>query len=205
MLILAAVFIALRVAIKGLKIPVPGVESLYITFDMFVNSVGSMVYGPLVGLLVGAVSDTLGAILFPTSTYFFPYIFVEMSSSFIFGLFLYRSHLTPTRVILTRFSVTVFSNMFLGNVAFKLYQQFIMGKEVHLFTYGRLIKNAVLFPVEALLMVFYLGAMGVVLAHLKLIPSSNGKMELKLRHLLLLCGLFCLAGGLLVLFALDII
>ena len=45
-----------------------------------------MIYGPLVGLLVGAVSDTIGAVLFPTGAYFFPFIFVEMFSSFIFGL-----------------------------------------------------------------------------------------------------------------------
>lgn len=98
MLVFAAVIIAMRIAVKAVKIVIiPG--ALNFGFDFIVNSAGSMIYGPLVGLLVGTVSDTIGAVLFPTGAYFFPFIFVEMLSSFIFGLFLYRAKLSSWRVI----------------------------------------------------------------------------------------------------------
>lgn len=70
MLVFAAVIIAMRIAVKAVKIVIiPG--ALNFGFDFIVNSAGSMIYGPLVGLLVGAVSDTIGAVLFPTGAYFF--------------------------------------------------------------------------------------------------------------------------------------
>ena len=54
MLVFAALITALRVAVKMFKIPIATGVSL--SFDCYVNSLGSMVYGPVVDLLVGAVS-----------------------------------------------------------------------------------------------------------------------------------------------------
>ena len=82
-LVFAALIIALRVVIKMAKIPLAA--GLSLTFDCYVNALGSIVYGPIVALLVGAISDTLGCIIFPTGPYFLPFILVEMSSSFIFA------------------------------------------------------------------------------------------------------------------------
>ena len=64
MLVVAAMLTALRIAVKSLTIQImPG---LNITFGFIVNAVGSMIYGPVVAVVTSAVSDTLGAILFPT-------------------------------------------------------------------------------------------------------------------------------------------
>ena len=62
-----------------------------------------MLYGPIMALLGGLISDTIGAVLFPSGPYFFPYALIEMSSGFIFALFLYRAKLTEFRIILARF------------------------------------------------------------------------------------------------------
>ena len=89
MLVFAAVLVALRVALQAFSIPIiPG--QLYINFGFLVNALGSMVYGPVVAVISGAVSDTVGTILFPKGTYFFPYIFQEIAGSLIFALFLYK-------------------------------------------------------------------------------------------------------------------
>lgn len=199
-LVLAALFIALRVAVKAFNIPIPWVENQHIGLDFLVNSVGAMIYGPVVGMLGGAVSDTIGAFLFPQGPYFFPYIFLEMSSSFLFGLFLYRSHLTPSRVILSRFAVTVGCNMLLTPAIMNL-ERFYKGKAaVKFFTLSRLVKNVILFPLEALLLVIFLSAVGVVLAKMKVIPASNGKMEIRPKHVILLCVLAALTVGILALY-----
>lgn len=64
----AAVICALRVAVKSLSLQIaPGV---YLSFDCYVNALGSLVYGPLMALCVGAVSDTIGGVMFPKGAYF---------------------------------------------------------------------------------------------------------------------------------------
>ena len=57
-LVFAALILALRIAMKPLKIPIAA--DVNITFGFIVNSFGSMVYGPVVALLGGALSDTIG-------------------------------------------------------------------------------------------------------------------------------------------------
>ena len=69
-LVLAAMLTTLRIAVKSLRIPLG--PDLNITFGFIVNAVGSMIYGPVVAIVASAISDTLGAILFPSGTYFFP-------------------------------------------------------------------------------------------------------------------------------------
>ena len=64
----AAVICALRVAVKSLSLQIaPGV---YLSFDCYVNALGSLVYGPLMALCVGAVSDTIGGVMFPRRVFF---------------------------------------------------------------------------------------------------------------------------------------
>ena len=61
MITVAALIVALRIAVKFLKIQIaPG---LNISLDGYVNSLGSVIYGPVVGLVVGAISDTLGCLV----------------------------------------------------------------------------------------------------------------------------------------------
>ena len=57
-LVFASFIIVLRIVVKAFKIPLAA--GLSLTFDCYVNSLGSLIYGPVVGLCVGAVSDTLG-------------------------------------------------------------------------------------------------------------------------------------------------
>ena len=92
-------------AMKPLRIPVA--TDVNITFGFIVNALGSMVYGPVVALLGGAVSDTLGYLVSPNGVYFFPFILLEMGGSFIFALFLYSTDITPVRLILSKFCVNL--------------------------------------------------------------------------------------------------
>lgn len=176
MLVLAAMFCALRIAIKSLSIPVG--ESLHISLDFFVNSVGSMVYGPLMALLVGAVSDTVGAVLFPTGQYFFPFIFVEMSSGFLFGLFLYRARLGEIRIALSRAAVVGFCNFLLNPMIMKWYYRVVLGKDYVLFRWVRMIKNLVLLPAEIILLTLWLATMSAVTYRLGLTFDPPGQFKL---------------------------
>lgn len=184
MLVFAALLIALRVASKALKIPI-GPE-LYITVGFFVNALGSMCYGPVVALAAGAISDTLGCLLFPTGAYFFPFIFVEMMGSFLFAVFLYRAKLTSMRVILSRFSVSLVCNLILNPILLYYYYQFVFGKSYAIFSLPRVIKNLALFPIESLLLTVFLNAMTPITNQLKLTHSGSEKLQIEKRHIAVL-------------------
>lgn len=192
-LVFAALICALRIVVKAFKIPiVPGVLTL--TFDAYVNALGSLVYGPLMGLMVGAVSDTIGALLFPSGAYFFPFIFVEMSSSFIFGLFFWRRKLSVSRVILAKFTVSFFCNIILTSLVMKwMYAYFATGKTYSLINLVRIAKNLVLFPIEGVLIVLVLNAFLPLLKSLKFVDDGQEGLELNKKTVLTIAGVTLLS------------
>ncbi|MDD7573304.1 MAG: folate family ECF transporter S component [Eubacteriales bacterium] len=185
-IIIAAMITALRVILRGLSIPlIP--NALYISVGFFANALGSMVYGPLVGLASGAISDTLGAFLFPHGDYFFPFIITAMMSSFIFGLFLYRTRLSVGRVILARFSVVTVCNLLLTPIIMRWQSiYFATEKTYKLFTLARTLKNAALFPAESLLLSIFLFAMVPFMSKMKLTPYTESKPKFTRNNIIVL-------------------
>lgn len=201
-LVFAALILALRVAVKVLKIQLaPG---LSLTFDCYVNSLGSMVYGPVVALMVGAASDTLGCILFPGSPYFFPFIFVEMASGFIFALFLWRRRISPGRVLLSKFTVNLICNIIMTSVIMKWDYYFFYGIEkaeaYNVINLVRIAKNLVLFPLEATLIVLVLGAAAGPLSALGIKGIRFRVEKLTWRSMLVVAGLALLSVGIVLLY-----
>ena len=193
-LVFAALILALRIAMKPLKIPIAA--DVNITFGFIVNALGSMVYGPVVALLSGAVSDTLGYLIAPSGVYYFPFIFLEMGGSLIFALFLYSTDITPIRLILAKFCVNMFVNVLLNEPIMVLYYRDVL----HLTTYQpfvlvRIVKNIVMLPVEAIIL------MVVFRAVIPALTSAGyrlpGKMELNYtkRHIILLAVLFVIGAA----------
>lgn len=176
-IIIAAMITALRIILRSLSIPlIP--NALYISVGFFANALGSMIYGPLVGLASGAISDTLGAFLFPHGDYFFPYILIAMSSSFIFGLFFYRARLSVGRVILARFTVVLVCNIILTPVIMRCYYAYFgIDSTYKFFTLARTLKNAALLPAEALLLSLFLFAIVPFTARMKLTAYAGSKRK----------------------------
>ncbi|MBQ9510554.1 MAG: folate family ECF transporter S component [Clostridia bacterium] len=199
MLAVAAMIVALRVLLKAVSIKVfPGV---YITFGFFANALGSMIYGPVLGLIGGAISDTIGAFLFPTGDYFFPFILTEMLSSFIFALFLYRSKPTALRVLLSRFSVIVICNLLLTPVIMRWYYAYFgIESSYALFTTARLIKNTVLFPAESILLIIFLRAITPATNRLKLTFTGERKLAVTWKTALILLAMLIVAAVVIVLY-----
>ena len=171
MLIFAALIIALRVAVKFFKIPLAA--DLSLSFDCYVNAVGAVVYGPVAALLVGAVSDTLGCLIAPSGPYFFPFIFVEMSSGLIFALFLWKRKCTVNRVLMSKFTVNFVCNIVLNSPLMKWYYAWLYGTEkvYNLLNLVRIVKNLVLFPLEAALICMLFSALLPVMSQLRMIPK----------------------------------
>lgn len=198
MLAIAALIVALRVAVKFLKIPLAA--GLSVSLDCYVNSLGSLVYGPLMGLLVGAVSDTVGCALQGFAGYFFPFILTEILSSFIFGLFFWRRPLGAGRALAAKFTVNLVCNIILTSLLMKWYYYLYFGVEkaeaYNLINMVRIVKNLVLFPVEAVLITIILSALLPALRATHLVPATQKRVTLTKRHILLVVALSLLSVGL---------
>lgn len=188
MLVIAALMIALRVAMKGLAIPLA--PNLMINTGFFVNALGAMIYGPVVAIVGAAISDTLGCMLFPQGPYFFPFIFIEIASSLFFALFLYRAKVNTTRVVLSRFCVNFFVNIVLNMPIMALFYKFVLDKNYTWLQLPAIAKNLCLFPVEALLLVLFMTVMVPIVYRLHLVYSSGEGLKVTKKLGLGLAGLF---------------
>lgn len=165
-LAVCAMFVALRVAVGSLFIPVA--DNLRIYFTFFVTALGASIYGPLVALAEGFISDMLGILLFPSGAFFPGYTLNAMLGSLIYALFFYRQDLSVVRIFLAKLTVNVLVNILLGS----LWSAILSGKGFYYFAAKSVIKNIVLLPVETLLMVLVFRAMNPLLSRLKLIPTA---------------------------------
>ncbi len=199
MLILAALVIALRAICKMMEIPLaPGVN---INVAALFNSVGAMVYGPLVGMAGAIVSDPLGYLLHPDGPYFLPFMLVDMSSSLIFGLFFWKRKLTMPRVLSAKFTVNMVCNIVLTSLIMKWYYFLFFGVEkaeaYNLINLVRIVKNLVIFPIEAIVIAVVLGAVSPALYSLRLLPEKP-QLKLRKRDYVLVALLMLLAIALVV-------
>ena len=199
MLALAAMVVALRVVCKMIEIPIaPG---LNINPAGFFNAVGAMVYGPVVGVVGAMVSDPLGYLVHPDGPYFLPFMLVDMSSSFIFGLIFWRRPLTVSRTMSAKFAVNMISNVVLTSIIMKWNYYVFYGVEkaeaYSIINLTRIVKNLVMFPIEAVLLTVVLGALSPALFRLRLLPQKTD-LRLKVWHYILLGVLTLLAVGLVI-------
>ena len=180
MITIAALIVALRITVKFIKIQLaPG---LNISLDGYVNSLGSMIYGPVVGLVVGAISDTLGCLVTGRmGEYFPPFAIVEMSSSFIFALFFWRRKINIRRTMTAKFTVNLVSNIILTSIFNKwmyfIYYGIERAEAYNIINGARIVKNLVLFPFEATLIVAVLTFALPVITRLKLVDKNLCYLE----------------------------
>lgn len=180
MITIAALIVALRIAVKFIKIQLaPG---LNISLDGYVNSLGSVIYGPVVGLVVGAISDTLGCLVTGRmGEYFPPFALVEMSSSFIFALFFWRRKINIRSTMTAKFTVNLISNIILTSIFNKwmyfIYYGLEKAQAYNIINGARIVKNLVLFPLEATLIVAVFTFALPILTRLKLVDKNLCYLE----------------------------
>ncbi len=192
MLVFAALMIALRVAMKLVAIPLA--PNLKINTAFLVNALGAMVFGPVVAAVSALVSDVLGVII-SGDVYFPPFALTEIAGSMIFALFLYRAKVTPTRVILSRFCICLFVNVFLQTPIMMLYYQVMMGGASYVLTVPQIIKNLFMFPIESVVLTLFLSAMQPITYRMKLTYNAEASLRFAKSQIALLVILFVFGCG----------
>lgn len=192
MLVFAALIIALRVALKSVRIPL-GVN-LDITPAFLANVLGAMVYGPVVGTIGAIVSDFLG-VMIRGDQYFLPYVLTEISSTVIFAMFFYRQKHSTTRVILSRFIICLGINVLMQSQIDLWYQAYYMGYTSKILLLPRIFKNLFMFPIEVVLMTVFLGAVAPITHRMQLTFGTAEKISFSKKQIVLLLVLVMVGVG----------
>lgn len=169
-LILTALFVALRVTISALRIPVG--ENLYVYFGFLVTSVGAMIYGPVLAVVGAFASDLLAFFSFPTGDpFFFGYTLSEMLGALFYALFLYRARLSVVRIAAVRVCVNLFVNVGLGS----LWSAMMYSKGFYYYAAKSIVKNTLLLPIEIIMLVVVIQAVAALAVQLHLMPAQPTK------------------------------
>lgn len=198
MLVFAALMIALRLVMKQVSIPITPV--LRINTAFFVNALGAMVFGPVMAAICAAVTDVLGYLIRPDGMYFLPFILTEIGGSMVFALFLYRAKVTTTRIMLSRFTISLLINVVLQTPIMMWYYALYMGGKQYtlLMTLPSVVKNILMFPIESFLLTLFLSVMLPITARLGLTyTGSDAKNTLRFtkKQIVTLVILFVIGVG----------
>ncbi|HHU55071.1 MAG TPA: folate family ECF transporter S component [Acholeplasmataceae bacterium] len=162
-IILVSILIALSIVFEtfGKMFPFkPFGRDIYLSFIPL--SLIGMLFGPLVGILSGAISDILGFFIFNAGYPFFPgYTLSAMLSLLIYSIFFYRTKITVFKIFLAKFLVNFLINVLLGS----LWMSLIIDKAFIVLLVGGALKNAILLPFEVLALYY---------VFLNLIPILKG-------------------------------
>lgn len=193
MLVFAALIVALRVALKTV-VRIPLAPSLDITPAFLANALGAMVYGPVVGAIGAVVSDFLGVML-RGDNYFLPYVLTEIAGSMIFAMFFYRQKITPTRVILSRFTICLCVNILLQTPIDMLYYLVYSGKASVVITLPRILKNLFMFPIESVVLTVFLAALQPITYRMGLTYDGEAKLKFSKKQIALLITLVVIGSA----------
>jgi ECF transporter S component (folate family) len=142
----AGMLVAVGVALSFTKIVLSPV--LEISFDFLPLAAGGLLYGPVVGGIMGVVGDVLGYLVRPNGPFFPGFTLNALISGSLYGFFLYRRPVTWSRVIAVSAVLIVVINLGLN----PLWLSVMYGKAFVVLLTGRLLKNAVMFPINTALL-----------------------------------------------------
>ena len=165
-----ALMIAASIVISSIFIPIG--ESLRVYFSFLANAICSMVGGPLVGLAAGFVVDIVGYVFHPIGAFFPGYTLSTMLGFLVFAFYLYRTRVTALKIILARLTISILVNVCLGSV----WSMIIYGKAYLYYLAKSIVKNAIMFPIEVILLLLVFRAVLPILSKKGFIPKIQGKV-----------------------------
>lgn len=142
----AAMLAALSIVIAQFQIPVgPYVN---ISFSFLTYGVSGMLFGPLVTGFVGIAVDILRYLVRPDGPFHPGFTLNEFIIGFLYGIFLYRKNVTVIRAFLAKLSTVLILNLCLT----PLWLSQLYGQAYTFMVAARLIKNAVMLPIDTALL-----------------------------------------------------
>ncbi|MGM9969552.1 MAG: folate family ECF transporter S component [Anaeroplasma sp.] len=171
-LTIIAVLFAIMMACKAITLP-SGFGALGISFTYLFFSIIACLYGPIAGLVIGFLSDTLGFFIFPNGQAFFlGYTLDAMLAGFTYGIAFYKTKITFAKCLYARIFVNLIVNAILGSIWWSIINSFTFDAFV---TYTLVIsfpKNLIYLLPQSILLFIVLKAVARPAAQFNLIEQS---------------------------------
>lgn len=142
----AALLLAISVILDQFTLELS--PTLKIGFGFLVTGLCGMLYGPVVGGLMGGVGDILKFIIKPTGTFFFGFTLNAILAGILYGLFFYKNRVTVLRCVLCKALANAVINILLNT----LWLSILMGKGFYALLVPRVTKNLIALPIEVFLL-----------------------------------------------------
>ena len=199
MLVITALMVALRIALKPLAIPLG--PQLNIQTATLATALGAMIFGPVMAIPAAIISDTIGFIIYPTGDYFLPFVLTEIAGTMIYSLLLYRAKVSPTRVIIARFGICFLVNVVLQQFIYAWYYAYIGSPEqakeqiLGILTLTRIFKNLAMFPIESVVLTLFLRVLLPITQRAKLTFCTDADMKFGKKEIVALVCLMLIGIG----------
>lgn len=167
----SAVMIAACVVLSYLR-SVPVVNNISVSWGFLARALCAMVGGPVNALVFGFAEDTVSYFLNPQGGYNPFYIFTTMLGVFTYSLFLYRTRVSVVRIFLAKL-VTNLQNVFLGGLGTWLW--YANGKGYWAIVTGSAIKNAIMLPVQTIMLVVLFAALLPILGRTGFLSAESSR------------------------------
>ena len=166
-MVFAALMVAACVALSYLD-SVPVVNNIGIKWGFLARALCALVCGPVMGVVFGAVEDTVSFMLHPTGAYNPFYMFTTVVGVVTYALCLYRCKVTVWRIFLAKFLTNV-QNVFLGALGTYL---FYSGKGYWVLAAESAVKQIVMLPIQTILLVVLFAALLPILHRMGFLPDQ---------------------------------
>lgn len=199
MLVIAALMIALRIALKPFAIYIG--PQMAIQTATLATALGAMLFGPVIAIPAAIISDTIGFMIFPTGDYFLPFVLTEIASTMIYALCLYRAKPSATRVIIARFLICFVVNVVLQQLIFAWQYTYMGNPEkakdsiMGMMTVARIFKNLFFFPIETVVITLFLKVLVPITARAKLTYDSKVNLSFSKKQIVALVMLVLVGAG----------
>jgi ECF transporter S component (folate family) len=170
---LIAVLFALQLCLKLVSLP-SGFSNLGIGLTYLIFSTIAMIYGPIWALIIGFLSDVIGFYIIPTGGVFhLGFTLQAMLSGFLYAIFLYKTDLRFSKVLLCRLIINILINGIYGAILMSSILGFDFAGTVTYMLSVALPKNIIyLFP-QAILMYYFLKGLSPVLKRRNIIYNNE--------------------------------
>lgn len=149
-LVITALLVALHFIISGFEIYLT--PQIRIGFSFLTIAVVGLLFGPVLAMTAGGLSDIISFLLNPAGTYFPGFTVSAILGGLIYGLFFYKKPVTLWRILCAKFLVSLLINLGLNT----FWHTILYGKSFVVLFPARALKNLILLPIEMLLLFFVL-------------------------------------------------
>ena len=144
-IVFTALLIAIGIVLGQFSIQIT--QSMKIGISFIATQLTAMLFGPVVGGIMGGVTDILKFIIKPTGPFLLGYTISAMLGPIIYGILLYKKPISFWRILISKAIVAVLVNLLFGSFL----QAHYFGAAFFALLPAKLIQQAIQVPIQSIL------------------------------------------------------